>query len=89
MKAEKDDVQGVPNCTEADLRRQISLLLADGMTEFAGLSLADLRDADSLAWETGHTLAERTKPLDFKGIRHSLYHMLVLIMATQSAIRLS
>jgi len=89
MKAEKDDVQGVPNCTEADLRRQISLLLADGMTEFAGLSLADLRDADSLAWETGHTLAERTKPLDFKGIRHSLYHMLVLIMATQSAIRSS
>jgi len=83
MNAEKDDVQGVPNCTESDLRRQISLLLADGMTEFAGLSLANLKDAGSLAWETGHTPAKRTKPLDFKGIRYSLYHMLVLMMTTE------
>ena len=39
MNAEKDDVQGVPNCTESDLQHQISLLLADGMTKFVGLSL--------------------------------------------------
>jgi len=71
MMAEKENVQGVPNCTAADLRRQITLLFADGLTEFRGLSLLDLTEAASLAWETGLTPKKRGKPLDFIGIDDS------------------
>ena len=71
MMAEKENVQGVPNCTAADLRRQITLLFADGLTEFRGLSLLDLMEAASLAWETGLTPKKRGKPLDFIGIDDS------------------
>jgi len=73
MTAEKENVQGVPNCTETDLRHQISLLFTDGMTEFRGLSLLDLKDADSLSWETGLTPTKRGKPLEFIGSTYLHY----------------
>ncbi len=72
--AEKENVQGVPNCMATDLRRQISLLFADGASEFGDLSLTELTDAESLAWETGLTPKKRGKPLDFTGINYFHYH---------------
>ena len=74
VEAEKENVQGIPNCGEIDLRRQISLLFADGMADFGGLSLNNLENEESLAWDTDFIPAERTEPLEFIGICYCLNH---------------
>ena len=48
--AQKSKIRGVPNCSAVDVRRQIELLFAEGMPELRGLSIAELRDAESLSW---------------------------------------
>jgi len=60
----------VPNCTAADVRRQIQLLFSEGMTELRGLSLTELRDAQTLSWtdeDDSLTPEKRAKPLKFTG----------------------
>jgi hypothetical protein len=70
--AEKKKLQGVYNCTQADLRRQVALLFsASRMPEFQGLSLLELDDTESLAWEGDYTPQKRSKPLEFEGTRWS------------------
>lgn len=65
MTAEKNRIGGVPNCTTAALRRQINLLFADGrLSELGGLSVDDLTDMDSLAWES-HLKPERRKKAEY------------------------
>lgn len=52
-RAEVEHVDGVPNCTSKDLRRQIDLLFADGEDELLGqISPTTSSDTDTLSWET-------------------------------------
>lgn len=71
LNAEKENIGGIPNCTSSDLRRQIKLLFQEGMGEFKGVSLGELRDATSLAWTPELTPEKRINPLEFKGMRYS------------------
>jgi hypothetical protein len=69
IRAEKERVEGVPNCTSKDLRRQIDLLFAPGSHELmlGAISLTTLSDADTLAWETSLKPAKYTNPQTFEG----------------------
>ena len=62
MRAEEENVEGVPNCTSNDIRRQVDLLFTHGGDEIilGDISLTTLSDADTLGWNT--TL----KPVKFR-----------------------
>ena len=70
QRAEKESIHGFPNCTSSDLLHQVKLLFAEGMAEFAGLSVTELRGATSLSWDPELTPVKRKQPLVFKGTRY-------------------
>jgi hypothetical protein len=74
QRAEKETIQGIPNCSSSDLIRQVELLFAEGMEEFAGLSIsvADMKDTTSLSWDPEVTPIKRKQPLLFTGTRYLL-----------------
>ena len=67
------EIQGVLNCTLTDISRQIELLFAGGtMSDFAGLSLTDLKGATSLAWDAEVKPLKRSEPLTFEGTKQQV-----------------
>jgi hypothetical protein len=70
QQAEKENICGIPNCISSDVLHQVELLFGEGMPEFAGLSVTELRDATSLSWDPAFTPVIRKQPLAFKGRSH-------------------
>jgi hypothetical protein len=69
MRAEEENVEGVPNCTSNDIRRQVDLLFAHGGDEIVlgDISLTTLSDADTLGWDTTLKPVKFRIPLAFEG----------------------
>jgi hypothetical protein len=74
IRAHKEEIQGVSNCTPDDLRRQIKLLFADN-EELGHISLNDLSDAETLSWAPSYTLVQYRPPKDFEGKFLSLMYI--------------
>jgi hypothetical protein len=85
--AEKNQIcRGVPNCSEAHVRRQVALLFSPTrMLEFQGLSLEDLTDDESLAWDVDYTPKKRDMSLAFEGMTECVLQRIDLTDAPQNA----
>ncbi len=69
QRAEKENFQGVPNCSEEDLRHQARLLFSPYcVPEFQGFTFTECNDDDTLAWKGEYSPEKCVKPVDFQGM---------------------